>query len=72
VMSDSTRDYDRNEKFEKYRLLPSLQEYVLIEQDKPRVELFRKRTNWAVEKYAPPEEILLESVQLSFPISAFY
>jgi Uma2 family endonuclease len=44
VLSDSTLDYDRDEKFEKYRLLPCHQEYLLIEQDAQRLELFRKRT----------------------------
>ena len=72
VASDSTRDYDRHEKFEKYRLLPSLQEYVLVEQDKQHLEIFRKRTNWTSETYVPPEEVSLESVRLTFPVSSFY
>jgi Uma2 family endonuclease len=72
VLSDSTREYDRGAKFEKYKLLPSLQEYLLVEQDVQRLELFRKRTEWAPEVHNPPASITLDSVQLTFPVSAFY
>lgn len=40
VLSESTAEYDRNEKFEKYCTLPSFQEYVLISQNRPRIEVF--------------------------------
>ena len=39
VLSDSSEAYDRGEKFHKYRLLPSMRDYVLILQDRPRVEV---------------------------------
>lgn len=35
VQSESTTVFDRKGKFERYRMLPSLREYVLIEQDNP-------------------------------------
>ncbi|MCC6615840.1 MAG: Uma2 family endonuclease [Anaerolineae bacterium] len=38
VLSPSTEQYDRGKKFETYRTLKSLQEYVLIAQDRPHVE----------------------------------
>jgi Uma2 family endonuclease len=41
VLSPSTERYDRGKKFQQYRDLPSLQEYVLITQDGPRIERFR-------------------------------
>ena len=40
VLSDSTRDYDRSRKFYYYRSVKSLQEYVLVEQEKPLVMLY--------------------------------
>lgn len=40
VLSQSTKDYDRGEKFEQYRTLDSLKEYVLIAQNKHHVEHF--------------------------------
>lgn len=42
VLSASTAAFDRGGKFAHYRLLDSLQEYVLIDTDTPRVEVFRR------------------------------
>lgn len=38
VLSDSTEACDRGEKFESYRQLPSLREYLLIDQHRPKIE----------------------------------
>jgi Uma2 family endonuclease len=40
VLSDSTEAYDRGEKFQHYRQMPSLQEYVIVSQRLPRIEHF--------------------------------
>ncbi|GAB4416060.1 MAG: Uma2 family endonuclease [Bacteroidia bacterium] len=40
VLSDSSEAYDRGEKFRLYRTLPSLREYVLIDQKQPLTEVF--------------------------------
>jgi Uma2 family endonuclease len=48
VLSDSTERYDREEKFSYYRTLPSLEEYVLVSQDEPVIELFRRPSSSAV------------------------
>jgi Uma2 family endonuclease len=40
VLSKSTEGYDRGEKFAQYRRIPSLQEYLLVSQDKPRLEKY--------------------------------
>jgi len=50
VLSPSTADYDRGGKFEQYRRLASLAEYVLISQDRPLVEHYVRQ---------PPDEWLL-------------
>lgn len=42
VLSPSTEAYDRGKKFEHYRRILSLREYVLISQDTPRVERFSR------------------------------
>lgn len=42
VLSDSTEKYDRGKKFEHYRQIESLREYLLISQDRPHVELFTR------------------------------
>ncbi len=43
ILSPSTESWDRGGKFEKYRRLDSLREYVLISQDKVHVEHFEKQ-----------------------------
>ena len=72
VASDSTADYDRGAKFVSYRKLPSLQEYVIVQQTHVRVEVFRKRTGWLAEVFGAGDTITLESVGVSLPVAQFY
>jgi Uma2 family endonuclease len=43
VLSPTTESYDRGKKFQHYRTLASLQEYVLIGQDSPRIERYTRQ-----------------------------
>ncbi|OQX22101.1 MAG: hypothetical protein BWK80_31405 [Desulfobacteraceae bacterium IS3] len=46
VLSPGTEFFDRGLKFEYYRMIPSLKEYVLVSQNKPKVETyFRQKEN---------------------------
>lgn len=45
VLSPSTEVYDRSKKFQNYQTLPSLQEYLLIAQDEPRLEHYLRQDN---------------------------
>ncbi len=45
VLSDSTANYDRTDKFSAYRSLSSLQEYILISQSNYYVEQFSKQND---------------------------
>ena len=45
VLSPFTESYDRGRKFQHYRELPSLQEYVLIAQDNPRIERYLREAD---------------------------
>ncbi len=45
VLSDSTESYDRGTKFDHYRKILSLREYLLVRQHEPRVELFIRQPN---------------------------
>ena len=51
VLSDSTEHTDRVEKFDCYGTLASLSTYVLVAQDQPRVEVYRRQSNrtWLLE-----------------------
>ena len=72
VASESTEDYDRGEKFASYRLLPSLLEYVLVQQAMAQATLFRKRTVWRPEIYGLADDMVLESVRQTIPVAQFY
>ncbi len=53
VLSESTQNYDRGEKFVLYRLLPSFKEYILIDQYTHHVEQFVKNPEgkWILSKF---------------------
>lgn len=59
VLSDSTEDYDRGEKFAHYMRIPSLKEYVLVSQDRSKIEVFRRpeRGHWSHEQAGPGEKV---------------
>src|SRR6202007_916231 len=42
VLSPSTEEVDRISKLRDYRLIPTLREYVLVSQDEPRIEVYRR------------------------------
>ena len=44
VLSDSTEDYDRGKKFKNYRLIESLQEYILIAHHETRIDYYIRQT----------------------------
>jgi len=64
VLSASTAAYDRGLKFELYRRLDSLREYLLIEQDRRHVDLFRREADgrWLLQSFGPDGVIELTSV----------
>ena len=45
VLSPSTEAYDRGAKFAHYRSIDALQLYLLVAQDKPQIEIFRRQEN---------------------------
>jgi Uma2 family endonuclease len=73
VLSDSTESIDRREKLLSYRRLPSLNEYVLIDQNKAWVEVFRRTpTGWMQEVYQAGDVIHLASADLALPMAELY
>ncbi|MEM9888928.1 MAG: Uma2 family endonuclease [Bacteroidota bacterium] len=65
VLSDSTEQKDRGEKWQGYRKIPSLQEYVLIAQNEIYIEVFRKTITeeekeiWLNEYYDANDQSIL-------------
>ena len=53
VLSESTENYDRGAKFERYRAIPTLAEYLLVAQDRVHVELYTRQPNaaWVLREW---------------------
>ena len=52
VLSPTTEAFDRGNKFRAYRTIPSLQEYILVDQTKPLVEVYRREeTGWLLTTF---------------------
>ena len=49
VLSDSTKNYDRGEKFRFYRTIPGFSEYLLLAQDSIRAEQYQRRPDGDIE-----------------------
>jgi Uma2 family endonuclease len=74
VLSSTTQGFDRGDKFADYRTIETLQEYVLINQERQSAECFRRNSEglWVLYPYSQGEEIYLASVDFSCPIAALY
>jgi Uma2 family endonuclease len=75
VLSPSSADYDRGGNFTHYRRLPSLQEYVLISQDRPLVEHYVRQgqDEWLLTEQSSLEDTLvLPTIACRLPFSEIY
>lgn len=74
VLSPSTEEYDRGEKFTHYKTIPSLAHYVLAAQDKPLVEVFTRQQDgsWTCVKYEAGQKIALPAIECEIDIDAVY
>ncbi len=74
VLSDSTEAFDRGDKFADYRQLESLQEYVLISQNRLQVEVFRRNAEglWVLYPFSEGDVISLMSVGWTGAIADLY
>jgi Uma2 family endonuclease len=72
VLSPSTERLDRREKFLSYQRLPSLQEYVLVDQEQQRVTLFRRETDWKPEHLTADDTLFLPSIDFSISTADIY
>ena len=74
VLSPSTESIDRREKMLAYRTLPSLREYLLIAQDKRRVELYQRADDgsWSAAVVFEAGEIPLSCVHASLTLDEVY
>jgi Uma2 family endonuclease len=75
VLSPTTEGYDRGLKFDYYRTLPSVEEYIAVSQDKYQIEqrVRRNPDHWMLTFFSAPEQVLkLESVGIEVPLCEIY
>jgi Uma2 family endonuclease len=75
VLSKSTESHDRGTKFEHYSKLKSLQEYLLVTQSRPRVELFTKQGEgrWILAAFENLEDVIeLASIGCELKLKDIY
>lgn len=74
VLSPSTEDYDRRGKFNAYKTLDSLQEYILVSQYDVLVEQYiRQDEDWQLIEYRSLEDVMINaSIECQLAIRAIY
>jgi len=75
VLSPSTSSYDRGDKFQLYRSIPTLQDYLLVDSERLLVEHFRlsKEREWILHVYQElTDRVPLNSVQDSLALASIY
>ncbi len=75
VRSPSTEAYDRGRKFEHYRQIESLEQYLLLSQDRMQAELFSRQPSgqWLLAFATQPEELVdLSSVGCTLSLAECY
>ena len=76
VLSEGTAEFDRNDKFRDYRTIPSMQEYILVAQDKCCVEHFYKNDNneWVIGEVLTKksQKLKLHSIDVKLHLKELY
>jgi Uma2 family endonuclease len=75
ILSPSTEAYDRGEKFEFYQHLASLQEYVLVSQDRAHIDRFVRQPDrdWRLRPFAGlADELDIESLKCRISLALVY
>jgi Uma2 family endonuclease len=75
VLSKSTKNYDRGDKFKLYRDIPTLKEYILIDSQTVSVEIFRinEKNHWELEELVSIEDSLtIAALKLAISLEDIY
>ncbi len=73
ILSPTTEAIDRREKMLAYRHVDFLREYMLIDQERRWVEVYRRtEAGWVADLYSPEDEITLDTAKLSFNMADVY
>jgi Uma2 family endonuclease len=75
VLSSSTESYDRGLKFQQYRTIESLKDYILVNQNRVLIEQFIRQADntWTLRDYQQPgEELKIDSIGVRIPLALIY
>lgn len=74
VLSPSTAGWDRGRKFDLYRQIDTLQEYVPIDPELRSVDVFRRSAtgDWGFQPFRDDEAIALASLDCTLPMALVY
>ena len=74
VLSPSTRDYDKGDKADCYRSVPSLADYVLVDSERREVQhQIRQQDRWMLLRYIEPgESIILTEIGAQMTLAELY
>lgn len=74
VLSDTTEAYDRGRKFEHYRRLSSLREYVLVSQHEPHIEVFRRNAegHFILDEATKGGSVVLPSIDCTLDVDSIF
>jgi Uma2 family endonuclease len=74
VLSPSTEGYDRGRKFELYRAIPSLMEYLTVSQDKIHVEIHTRQPDdtWLLRDVRDSGPVKLQSIEVELQLADIY
>jgi len=72
VLSKTTRKFDQSQKRLRCQSLPTLGEYLLVEQDKGEIQVFSRKDGWQSNYYYLGDEIVFPSLDIAVPVAAIY
>ena len=75
ILSPSTESYDRGEKFERYRLIPTFREYLLVAQDQPIVERYLRQPDnrWLLANFEQLSDVIaLDAIGFTLALADVY
>lgn len=72
VLSKLTRRFDQTDKRFRYQQISSLEEYVLIEQDKGEIQVFSKQNHWRSSYYYLGDEVIFSALDVALRVEDIY
>ena len=75
ILSKETASYDRGDKFESYRSIPTLEEYILVDSRRVKAEVWRKEQGrWVLvqETSSVDDAVIIETINAAFALQDVY